>query len=355
MTIKLLKYIVLIFFFITYKISFTIPIWYVIGAKNEFNNNQKKITIKNKNFIIWKYNNSYYGLKDCCTHQGSSFVNGKIHKNTITCPYHGYIFNGTDGNLLHIPGVKNKLLINNSQINSYLVKESGDYLFLNYNSNNNSDIWIEKEYFNNSFTNQLLTETFEHNAKYVTINSLDVCHISVVHSFGNKKNPLPINSSEIIKINDTEHHYKVIYNYKAGENSIVKKIFNVDDIIIENEYILPHTSVARVIFNNMISTVVTRAQPITEFKTKLYVSVYRNFWINQINDNIILNEINKILKMIGDIITMNSMKRTLNEDKIIISNIDKLNKNDAEGYFDFEYDKLSRHYKDNYKKYINRK
>jgi hypothetical protein len=48
------------------------------------------------------------------------------------------------------------------------------------------------------------------------------------------------------------------------------------------------------------------------------------------------------------------MIRTLNEDKNILSNIDKLNKNDMEGYFDFEHDKLSRHYKNNYNKYINK-
>jgi len=61
---------------------------------------------------------------------------------------------------------------------------------------------------------------------------------------------------------------------------------------------------------------------------------------------------NSILKNIGNIIINNDMVRTLREDKSIIANIDKFDENDMEGYFDFEFDKLSRHYKIMYKKYV---
>ena len=58
--------------------------WYPIGFSNEFSNIPKKVTIRDINYVVWKDSTSYYGLRDCCSHQGSSFIGGKTFKNTIS-------------------------------------------------------------------------------------------------------------------------------------------------------------------------------------------------------------------------------------------------------------------------------
>jgi hypothetical protein len=45
-------------------------------------------------------------------------------------------------------------------------------------------IWIEPESQDIKHTALILTEIFYHNAKFVTVNSLDICHIG----FGDKEN-----------------------------------------------------------------------------------------------------------------------------------------------------------------------
>jgi hypothetical protein len=121
--------------------------------------------------------------------------------------------------------------------------------------------------------------------------------------------------------------------YEAGQDSVARKVFGVKDLIVENEFILPHTTVARVIFGEYTSTVITFALPISENKSKLFVKTYRNFWTNKV----------------GDALTENMMYTTMLQDKAIVENIDM---RFMEGKFNMKFDKLQNTYKTFYKKYI---
>jgi len=173
-----------------------------------------------------------------------------------------------------------------------------------------------------------------------------------VHAFGNRKNPNPSHSSKIMKINDVDHHYKIVYDYTAGENSLVSKIYNYSLIQVENEYVLPHSTVARVKFGNWTSTIITHALPISKFKTRLFVKAYRSYWSYDLtkskNQNILSPFMNAI-NYFGDKVTENTMFNTLKEDKSIIDLIDKTNYESMHGKFSIVYDALSNHYKNHYK------
>ena len=199
----------------------------------------------------------------------------------------------------------------------------------------------------------LLSEDFEHYAKFISVNSLDICHIGFVHSFGNRKSPNPINYSKIQQINDTNYHYKITYEYVAGENSLVNKIYNFENITVENEYVLPHTTVARVKFGSLSSTIITHALPISKFKTKLFVKAYRNYWCfntNKGKNNMLVYIFQRIINFLGDKVTHNTMFTTLKQDKSIVDNIDKSDYESMHGKFSILYDMFSNHYKNNYKK-----
>ena len=335
--------------------------WYPIGFKNDFTNKPKRITIRDNNYIVWKDKTTFYGLRDCCSHQGSSFQFGTCNKNTITCPYHGYVFNGSNGELVKIPKLQHSHSCKHN-VECYKVVEKGDVIYLNTvpitnenekNTIDDTQIFTEPEHFYPNQRAVFLHEDFEHYAKFVSVNSLDICHIGFVHTFGNKKSPNPLHNSNIIKMNDTDYHHKIIYEYVAGENSLVNKIYNFDKIIVENEYVLPHTTVARVIFGPYTSTIITHALPVSKFKTKLFVKAYRSYWSYDLNkkDNILLNPLLSIINQIGDKITKNTMSVTLKQDKSIVDFIDKSDYESMHGKFSIVYDKFSNHYKNNYKKF----
>jgi phenylpropionate dioxygenase-like ring-hydroxylating dioxygenase large terminal subunit len=336
--------------------------WYPIGIKNMFNSKKPvKITVRDVNYVAWKdENNKYYCLRNACSHQGASLAQGIVNNNCISCPYHGYIFDGKNGKLNSIPFYETKEndLYN---MNSYKIIEKNDIVYLNtvpirnttvFNQIDETKIWEAPEESDPNFKRILLSQDFENNAKLLSINSLDVCHISFVHTFGNKKSPNPINKLIIQKVNDAKYHFKILYEYLSGKDSIVKKIFKFKNLIVENEFILPHTTVARVKFGNYVSTVITCAQPISKFKSKLFVKTYRNYWyINEKKNNIFFLPYYKLINYIGNYITEDLMRKTLNEDKRIIDNIDKYDYDSMHGKFSIKFDKLSNLYKHYYVKF----
>jgi len=336
--------------------------WYPIGFAKNFGIKPKKVTIRDTNYVVWKDKTAYYGIRDACSHQGSSFMLGGTCKNTITCPYHGYIFDGTNGELLQIPKLPH-VESESHNIDCFKVVEKGDVVYFNTIPIRNetmkaqideTKIFVEPEYYDKDQRVVYLSEEFEHYAKFVSVNSLDICHIGFVHTFGNKKNPNPLHNSKVFKMDDTENHYKIIYEYMAGEDSLVNKIYNFDNITVENEYVLPHSTVARVKFGNLTSTIITHALPVSKFKTILFVKAYRSYWsfdLNNTKNHNIFYPIMHFINQIGDQITHNTMYSTLKQDKAIVDNIDKTDYVSMHGKFSIVYDMFSNHYKNNYKKF----
>jgi len=334
--------------------------WYPIGFSKDFGLKPQRITIRDIHYVVWKDKLQYYCLRDCCSHQGSSFSLGTTCKNTIMCPYHGYNFDGTNGHLVEIPQLHH-MESHSHNINCYKVVEKGDIVYLNTipivndhmrDTIDERRIFVEPEFYDKTQRVVYLHEDFEHYAKLVSVNSLDICHIGFVHTFGNHKNPNPSYSSKIIKINDVDYHYRIIYDYTAGENSLVNKIYNYNLIQVENEYVLPHSTIARVKFGEWTSTIVTHALPISKFKTRLFVKAYRNYWsydLTNIKNQNILSPVMNAINYCGDKITENTMYNTLKEDKSIIDLIDKTDYESMHGKFSIVYDALSNHYKNNYK------
>jgi len=333
--------------------------WYPIGFSGDFSTKPQKITIRDVNYVVWKDKHAYYGMRDVCSHQGSSFLLGNTCKNTISCPYHGYIFDGSNGELVQIPKLQ-YIESHSHNIDCFKVVEKGDMVYFNTIPIQNeeiksqideSHIFTEPEFYDKSQRVVYLAEDFEHYAKFVSVNSLDICHIGFVHTFGNRKSPNPLHNSKVLKMDDYDNHYKIIYEYVAGENSLVNKIYNFDNITVENEYALPHTTVARVKFGTMTSTIITHALPISKFKTKLFVKAYRSYWsyYHEKNTMYLLHPFESMINYLGDKITYNTMYTTLKQDKEIVDNIDKTSYEGMHGKFSIIYDMFSNHYKNNYK------
>ena len=324
--------------------------WYVIAQKNEIGKNKpKKYTIWGKNYAVWKdASNKYYGIEDECPHRGASLSCGVIDKkhNEIVCPYHAYQYAG-NGELTKVPGQSAFLPSSNYDTKRFSVVEHNGWIYLNVNyvptdypDDNlailNKNIAYEEpeaDIYSNMTVLYLNTD-FNAPPRVVTENSLDIMHIGFVHTFGNKNQPAP--TYEIPPHIIGRFHCRSNYGYMSGENSMVKKIFGIDKIDIENEFILPHTTIARVKFGNgLVNTIVTSACPISETETRLFVKTYRNFMNGSIEDGMFRS----------------MMRKTLMEDKAVIETIKPKFMN---GKFNMKYDKLQNTYKTYYKTFVKR-
>jgi phenylpropionate dioxygenase-like ring-hydroxylating dioxygenase large terminal subunit len=312
--------------------------WYVIGKKSDFTRNRpKKIQVWNTNYVIWRNENgSLVALDDVCPHKGAALSSGKIYDNNVVCPYHGYEFND-EGTLTKVPGIcfKPSPIYD---IKKYNVIDKNGWVYLNtYYANSSSNLMVSGHTI---YTEPELGDgcavvhlDMEYNcySRILSENSLDIMHIAFVHTFGNKNRPNP--TKEIPPRLVGPNHYRSRYFYEAGGDSIAKKVFGVKDLIIENEFILPHTTVARVKFGDQVSTVITFALPLGDNKSKLFVKTYRNFWDNQL----------------GYAITKNTMYNTMLQDKLVVESIDR---RFMDGKFNMKFDKLQNTYKAFYKRFI---
>ena len=342
--------------------------WFPIGFKYNFypeGGKASKVTIRDKNYVVWTDKKEWYALHDSCSHQGSSFVGTRrnVERNQISCPYHGYVFDGTNGTLVKIPHYPHVESVN-QHIESFPIMERGDVLYINIQQKNITTKefpgvpWVEPEFSDPLQRVTTLEQTFSHQGKIVTVNSLDICHIGFVHSFGNKKHPNPLKVSKIKRLHEGgAHHYKIVYEYLAGENSLVNKIYNIHNITVENEYILPHSTVARVKFGQYTSTIITHALPVRPFETKLFVKAYRSYWVYPPKKVDFLglkltiqNPFQHLGNFFGDAITKYTMTHTLREDKAIIDYIDRTPEQ-YNGKFSIIYDLLSNHYKRAYNQF----
>ena len=372
--------------------------WYVIGTPFDFPiNAPQKVTVWNKKYVVWRNETGHYNaLDNGCPHKGASLAGGYIQNGSVVCPYHGYEFD-CNGELSKVPGICfTPSPVQN--VGKYATVEKHGWVYLNICSffsesalpilgkesrfcdastlhrgrsakpsepdqssmkgrsgvkaedpsiiskgRSEGVLWKMKENIfveeeanrNNSVV--FLDMDFNCYSRILSENSLDVMHIGFVHTFGNTKNPAPIEIHPPRPVRGLHlHHFKTSYTYEAGENSIARKIFKVNDLIIENEFILPHTTVARVIFGDYVSTVITFALPLSESKSRLFVKTYRNFWQNPV----------------GDKISSQMMYQTMLQDRVIVENIDPLLE---DGKFNMKFDKLQNTYKTFYQRFIHRK
>ena len=315
--------------------------WYVIGEQTDFTTDKPyKATIWNKHYVVWKNaDGNYTALDDACSHKGASLSKGKICDNRVVCPYHGYEFD-ENGTLLKIPGIsfRPSTIYN---VPKYAVVEKNGWVYLNTylfspvedRNTFQENIYVEEGELTRNDSCVYLNMHFECYSRILSENSLDVMHIGFVHTFGNTDRPNPVEVHPPKQVG--KNHYKTTYLYEAGEQSFARKMFGVKDLVIENEFVLPHTTVARVVFGNSVSTVITFALPINENQSKLFVKTYRNFWPNSL----------------GDLMTKNMMLNTMYQDKIVVENIDVRY---LEGKFNMKYDKLQNVYKTFYKKLVHR-
>ena len=313
--------------------------WYVIGESKELKKNKPfKATVWDNNYVIWKdIKGKYQALDDVCPHKAASLAGGEIINGNVMCPYHGYEFN-SDGKLMKVPGMcfRQSSVYNTAK---YDIVEKYGWVYLNvYDKSKNNEtttfkenIFIEEDAYNST---KAVYQNMEYNcySRILSENSLDIMHIAYVHTFGNSEDPSPTYEDPPKRVG--KYHYKTSYNYLSGKDSLANKIFDVEKLRVENEFILPHTTIARVYFGDFVSTVVTFAQPISENKCKLFVKTYRNFWYNPI----------------GDYLSYYLMDTTMKEDKAIVENIDSRYQ---DGYFNMKFDKLLNTYKTLYKKFIN--
>ena len=439
--------------------------WYVIAESNQIHTNTLyEAKVWNKSYVYWKNENQYYAIQNYCNHRGALLSDGILcsKTNCVQCPYHGLEFNG-NGILQKIPGQTLPPMSNYWNQAKFPIVEKEGWIYLN--------LIPEDIYSTEYLTTKELKETiFQESdismsplsrifcnipsipvySRIVSENLLDILHITYVHSFGNKKSPVPLNEPNIYTlrsyteyglkitpieqnisslpipipitkihkpprinkqtrsinakirailfrnyfygllkcistntqkiistpislpskpINETEHNlvsttkqiipiknqqYGMRYLFETNSESLIRKVFHFNHIIIETEFLLPHYTISRVRFGNYYKTVVSFALPVSNTETHLFIKLYRNYWIK---DSIPFFPfpfsffsvlIGMITEKMAYSLILWMLKETFKEDAAILKSLTR----EQPGKYNLKYDKFPFFYRNLYKKYV---
>src|SRR5512135_805641 len=73
----------------------------VVARVDEIPDGERKIlNIDNLSIGLFHHNGNWYALKNVCLHRGGPVCTGTLEGDTLTCPWHGFQYNVTNGHLL---------------------------------------------------------------------------------------------------------------------------------------------------------------------------------------------------------------------------------------------------------------
>ena len=250
------------------------------------------------------------GFYDFCGHRGASFNKVTLENDdSISCPYHGFNFNTQDGKLESGLGVRRgcgQLKLVDCVEKRGLVWgciDGDDSIKPPEEILEASDPTFRK-ISGSSFVKCPVEQLIE--------NILDCCHISVVHSFGNRVEPEPLNY-KAKKVSETSGVAK--FQYHTGKTSMFNGIADVT-----NWYEIPCTACTSVTSGKNVKIVRVHAVKLPGGYTKVFWELYRNWSTEHYMDS--------FFEM--------AMQVTLKEDKEILEKCN-FSKSDQ---FNGKYDKL---------------
>lgn len=160
--------------------------WYAVLESKEVPLSNKPVGVKRfgEKLVFWRTNKGIHCIIDQCIHRGAQLSIGKIKKNYLQCPFHGFEYD-EDGKVKMIPANgKNSPVPDYFRQKSYRVEEKGGLIFLWYGKGliEEKDLpdlpmfdeleeykyWSKKDLWNVDYS-------------LVIENQLDVVHLPFVH------------------------------------------------------------------------------------------------------------------------------------------------------------------------------
>lgn len=273
--------------------------WYAILDSKEVKNNKPFFTKRlNKNLVFWRDNDkNICCIEDKCCHRGASLSAGKVRKDNIACPFHGFEYDKT-GKVVIIPANGRKTEVAKHYfVESYIVKELYGFIWLWIGDKDkvNDNIAFPDNLKDNRFSYSTIKDEWNINYTRCIENQLDVVHLPFVHynTIGNG-NKTVVNGPIVKLENDTMKFY-VNNVLDKGQKSLNSSALNESDLKYFLYFYFPNTW-QNYIFDKM--RVFGVFAPIDDKNTVIYMRFYQKI----VNIPILRFIINLIGKKYSDII-----------------------------------------------------
>ena len=134
-----------------------------------------------EDIVLWRAGGEICAWQDLCIHRGTRLSLGSVQDNTLTCPYHGWVYDAS-GHCIHIPAHPEQIPPARAHVRDYQAQEKYGMVWVSLGKPV-QDVPLFPEEIDESFR-KLLTGPFppmRANGPRVIENFLDVTHFPFVH------------------------------------------------------------------------------------------------------------------------------------------------------------------------------
>ena len=170
--------------------------WYVAAESTDLKDKPVRVKMLGQYFALFRGEDGVArAVSDVCIHRGGSLGNGKIKKNCIECPYHGWQFDG-EGKCTKIPASgPDKPIPKRARVDYYPVKEKFGWVwvFVGDLPEEQRPPLPEFPEYDDTENWRCVRGEFKWEANYARVceNALDPAHAAFIHgdTFGNPDDP----------------------------------------------------------------------------------------------------------------------------------------------------------------------
>jgi phenylpropionate dioxygenase-like ring-hydroxylating dioxygenase large terminal subunit len=169
--------------------------WYAVEFSNAISTSPKSLKILGNELVLYRTSDGrIQAMNNACIHRGAALAQGKVVKDCLVCPYHGWHYQ-PDGSCVKIPSQSPTITIPKAaKITSYPVQEKYGWIWLYLGDEEPGDLLDLPNYPQAEADNcRSIQGEFNWNANYQRVleNGLDFAHAPFVHAgaFGNPDLP----------------------------------------------------------------------------------------------------------------------------------------------------------------------
>ncbi len=165
--------------------------WHVVAYAPDLQANKPmRVRLLDEDIVLWRVGEKICAWRDLCAHRGTRLSLGKIERDTLVCPYHGWTYD-QDGQCIRFPAHPNQKPPTTAHAQVYQAREKYDWIWMT--PGNPTQEIPELPFWDDPTFRKIHCGPYTYNASgpRAVENFLDVTHFPFVHQgyLGDQEHP----------------------------------------------------------------------------------------------------------------------------------------------------------------------
>lgn len=240
---------------------------WALGLSKHLKKKPEKVTVEGKNYVMFRSKKKVALLDSVCPHRGADLCDGKIVKDCIQCPYHGWEFDDF-GKLTHVPSIPKNAVPQNGDVNAVDVVENGGFIWM-IPPGWKGELPTERcpEMHDPNWTRIYGSSVLEGNLIDWILNGTDISHINYVHDFANEEDGRVSDVSVVTTDEYVDCFAKV---QPKASSALTEHMQPEENSSIHSRFMIPNTTSIRIHLKDPYEFITfTSLLPIDDNHTKM--------------------------------------------------------------------------------------